>query len=317
MPPAKIDVLAIGMTGADVLVRPVDHLPPAQGLQLIENLVFSTGGVASSFARDCARLGLSVSLAGSVGKDDFGRLVMKDLQSDGVGLEHFLQHDDQRTASTVVLIDSAGERSFLHCPGAADRLIDVAGIDVTGYRHIHLGGVPSIPCDGVKGVELFRRARNAGVSTSIDTVYSPLDRWNGTREVLSETDIAMPSHQEAAKLTGEEEPPRQAAYLLNHGVRIAVIKLGAQGAVFFTQGQRPFQAIPPHAAVMDTTGAGEAFCAGFVYAFLNRWDLIASAEFAVMCGSFATQTIGGPTAMRRANQMLTLAQDWKPSIRYL
>ncbi|MHB1685539.1 MAG: carbohydrate kinase family protein [Bacilli bacterium] len=318
MPFATIDVLAIGMTGADVLIRPVDHLPPAQGLQLIQDLVFATGGVASTFARDCARLGLSVSLAGSVGKDAFGRLVIQEMQSDGIGLEYFLQHEDLPTASTVVLVDSAGERSFLHRPGAADRLVDVAEIDVRAYRHIHLGGMPLIPgYDGNKGLDLFRRAHEAGVSTSIDTVFSPLDRWSATREVLPETDIAMPSHTEAVRLTGEEEPLRQAAYLVDCGVKIAAIKLGEQGAIFLAEGQRPFQAIPPRTAVVDTTGAGEAFCAGFMYAWLTGWDLTASAEFAVMCGSYATQTLGGPTAMRPANQMMILAQDWKPIIKYL
>lgn len=292
---AKYDVLAIGMAVADVVVKPVDGLPPKGGLDTVETFVITSGGVASTFSHNIARLGLKAGLLATIGCDLLGQMLLQDLIRDGVDVSLVRQASELPTGGTVVLVDSRGERSFYHYPGASLKLLGPDSVPVEAYRHIHLGGSPLIPeYEGIHGLKLLSEARNKGVSTSIDTVYSQTADWEGTRQLLKMTDIALPSYDEAVRLTETDDPIDQARYLVDRGVRVAVIKLGEQGALILEKEGAPILVHPPSIVSLDNTGAGEGFCAGFICGYLKRWDTIRTASFAVSCGALATQSIGGP-----------------------
>ncbi|PSR35625.1 MAG: hypothetical protein C7B44_13230 [Sulfobacillus thermosulfidooxidans] len=304
---AKGDVLAIGMAVADIIIKQVDKLPPKGGLEQVERFVVSTGGVASTFSRNAARLGLQVGLLATVGKDLLGDMLLSELRGDGIDTSLVLRQPDVPTGGTVVLVDSQGERSFYHYPGASLKLLAPSYVPLDAYRHIHLGGSPLVPeYDGLQGLKLFADAHATGVSTSIDTVYSKDGNWEATRELLRMTDIALPSYQEALELTGTQDPLDQARFLIDRGVEIAVIKLGEQGALILPRGGSPQFVHPPKIHPIDNTGAGEGFCAGFIFGYLNQWDLFRTSQFAVACGALATQTIGGPLKISSPNDI----EEW-------
>ncbi len=291
----KRDVLAIGMAVADVIIKPVDTLPPNGGLNTVSTFFLTSGGVASTFSHDIARLGLNSGLVATIGDDLLGGMLLQSLIRDRVDVSLVRKTEELPTGGTVVLVDSRGERSFYHYPGASLKLIGPASVPIEGYRHIHLGGSPLMPeYDGEQGLRLLIEARNKGVSTSIDTVYSPEGNWEGTRSLLKFTDIALPSFNEALRLAETDSPIDQARYLIDRGVHIAVIKLGEQGALILEKGCAPLSIHPPAVEPIDNTGAGEAFCAGFICGYLKGWDIIRTADFAVSCGALATQSLGGP-----------------------
>ncbi len=291
----KKDVLAIGMAVADVIIKPVDALPPSGGLNTVSTFLLTSGGVASTFSHDIARLGLKSGLVGTIGNDLLGEMLLQSLIRDRVDVSLIRKTDEWPTGGTVVLVDSRGERSFYHYSGASLKLIGPSAVPIDGYRHIHFGGSPLIPeYDGEPGLTLLAEARRLGVSTSIDTVYSPGGNWEGTRELLKLTDIALPSFHEALRLAETDSPLDQARYLIDRGVQIAVIKLGEQGALILEKGCAPLSIHPPAVVPVDNTGAGEAFCAGFICGYLKGWDITRTANFAVSCGALATQSLGGP-----------------------
>ena len=309
-PGGRLDVLAVGMAGVDILIGPADALPPPNGMRMMREMKFSTGGVASTYARDAARLGMSAALATGIGGDLFGELLSAEHAKDGVDLTFSLRSGGLPTAGTVVLIDSAGERSFLHRRGAADRLIDPARIDGRLFRHVHIGGQPLVPeYGGEAGAAFLRRMREEGATTSMDTVFSALDDWAPARALLPELDVALPSYEEAVPLCeGERDPLRQLQYMLARGAAAAAVKLGAEGAVFAARGEAPFQIRPTPVRTVDATGAGEAFCAGFTYGWLAGWELERSARLAVACGALATQELGGPDALRPVADVFAWAE---------
>lgn len=306
----KWDVLSVGMTVIDLLTGHISDLPPADGLLELDSFQISTGGVASTYARDIAKLGLSCGLVSSVGDDLLGKLGFEMMASDGVHMDEVIQIDKGKTGTSIVLIDPLGERRFLYFPGVVDELKSPEEVDLALYRHVHIGGAPLVSkYTGKEGLKFLKRAHDDGLSTSLDTVMTTRDEWASVRKLLSEIDIAMPSYIEANMLTGEKEPLKQARNLLEYGVQIAVIKLGASGALFWKSGSRPYLIEPPSIQVVDTTGAGEAFCAGFTYGWLSGWDFLDSGIFAVTCGSLATQGFGGPTAIKRHDEVMKWAAE--------
>lgn len=308
---ARGDVLAVGTSCADILVGRVDEFPAKASMVRTEFLHLSTGGVAATYARDAARLGLSAAVATGIGMDVFGQILVSAFEKDGVDWSPSVRHADLATAATVVLVDSRGERSFLHHAGASDRLPDPAGIDGRRWRHVHLGGLPmAVAYGGESGTAFARRMRDEGATVSMDTVLDPCGGWETARALLPELDIALPSYVEAVELSGgETDPVRQVAFMLEHGVRVACVKLGSEGAIVAAADRPAFYVRPTPLPAVDVTGAGEAFCAGFTYGWLRGWTLEKTAMFAATCGALATQATGGPDGLRSAADVARWAES--------
>jgi len=134
-------------------------------------------------------------------------------------------------------------------------------------------------------------ARSLGLTTSLDTNYDPSEKWFGFNELLSATDIFFPNKTEALSITQSNDVESAAKQLANKS-KLVVIKLGAEGAILQTNDRMiSIQSIPVN--IVDTVGAGDAFDAGFLYGYLNHWDLEKSLRFGVACGAFSTQAPGG------------------------
>ncbi|HXD12521.1 MAG TPA: PfkB family carbohydrate kinase, partial [Anaerolineales bacterium] len=141
---------------------------------------------------------------------------------------------------------------------------------------------------------LFRRARALGLTTSLDPNYDPSEKWIGFDELLSVTNVFMPNQKEALSLSGEANLDF-AAGRLGSKVQALAIKLGEDGALGIQHGEKVRVASIP-VNVIDTVGAGDSFDAGFIFGYLNRWNLEKSLRLACVCGALSTQAPGGTTA---------------------
>ena len=112
-----VDVVCLGILVADVIARPVDELPHG-AVSLMDEMSLHGGGCALNTATGLARFGLSVRVVGKVGEDTFGDFVVGLLDERGLDTRGVLRDPAAPTSATVVLVDRAGERSFLHLPGA-------------------------------------------------------------------------------------------------------------------------------------------------------------------------------------------------------
>jgi len=300
------DVTCVGAVVADVIVRPVDRWPERGRLQVVEGIELHSGGPAHTAAVALARLGVSTALVGRVGADPFGTFLIDAL--DRHGIESRVRQDDAAATSvSVVAVGSGGERSFMHHTGANGRVIagDVDDALLGRTRFLHLGGYFLLPSlDGAAAAGLLQRGRSAGCRTSIDLAWDAQGRWMATlAPCLPSLDVFFGNRDELAAVTGEENPPAIAALLRRRGVQVVVVKLGEEGA--YVEGETWRGRLPAFAVeAVDTTGAGDVFCAGFLAGLLWGWDLEEAARFASAAGAMCVTAVGGTAGVGTKEETL-------------
>jgi sugar/nucleoside kinase (ribokinase family) len=298
---AGVDVVCAGILVADVIARPVDDLPARGSLGFVAAIELRGGGSALNTATALRRLGLEVAVAGKVGTDAFGDFLLGVI--DERGLESRVVRDAAvPTSATVALVGADGERTFLHVPGANGAL-RAEEIDFAGARALHVAGALVMPAlDGEPTAQLLARARAAGMTTSLDTVFDPTGGWERVLSALPHVDVFAPGLAEARGITGETEPA-QAVERLRRVVDWTCVTLGADGC--WSDGHVPGLSVD----AVDGTGAGDAFSAGLLYGRLAGWDFERSVRFANAAGALATTAVGAAEGLRDLGETLALASD--------
>jgi len=305
------NVVTVGAGCVDVMVRPVESLPPRGKILLVPQLEMHLGGLAAVTAAVISQLGAQAAFIGRVGLDGFGDSMMAALKKVGVSLDLVQRTPTQRTSATVVLISEDGERTFLHQVGASADLTDTdVPVDYLGGTQVlHWGGPAVTPgLDGEPIGHVFAKARAAGIKTSMDTCYDAREIWFPHIEhALPHLDIVMSSYEEARHYTGEDEPEAMARFFRSFGVETVMIKLGARG-VFAMNNAESHHIPAQRVEVVDTTGAGDAACGAFLFGYIQGWNLRRCAELANTVGAMTVQTMGGAEAVRSLDETLAMME---------
>jgi sugar/nucleoside kinase (ribokinase family) len=307
-----VDVLVVGDLNPDLVLRG-DVIPRfGQAEQLLEAADLELAGSAGIMAAGCARLGLRTALVAHVGRDAFGDLVLSRLADRGVLTDAVVVHDDVPTGVSVIL-STPGDRAILTLPGAMTRCDpdDVPEALLARARHVHLASWFLLPALADRGTELLRRARTAGCSTSLDTNWDPAERWTGVAQALPHLDVLLPNQTElvaiGATLGSAPDLADAARLVLDHGPTVEV-KAGAAGAIGWDgtgRHQRPGLTLD----VVDTTGAGDSFDAGFLAARLAGHDLGTSLRWAAVAGSLSTRAPGGTRGQATLAELTALVRQ--------
>jgi sugar/nucleoside kinase (ribokinase family) len=261
-----------------------------QSEQLLDAADLVLGGSAAIMACGAARLGVPTALVAAVGADLYGDFVRAALTARSVDTSA-LRTVQSPTGLSVIL--SAADRTILTLTGAIGAL-EPADIAFDGYAHLHVASYFLQPKLAAGLAEVFARARSAGVTTSLDTNWDPAERWSGVRDVLASTDVFLPNEAELAAITGLEDPVEAAEDLVAQGT-IVVLKAGASGGRAWWPGgacRQPGRAV----SVVDTTGAGDSFDAGFLAGWLRGLPIPTCLEMAVAAGALSTRAAGGTAA---------------------
>ncbi len=289
------DILVAGEINPDLILS--GNVIPEFGQveKLVDHAILAIGSSSAIFACGAARLGLHVAFIGVCGDDIFGQFMLDEMRKRGVDVTNVLVRKDGQTGLSLIL-NQDSDRAILTHLGLipALRAADISDTLLRQARHLHVASYflqtnlqPDLPA-------LFRRAHSFGLTTSLDTNYDPSEKWMGFDELLSATDIFFPNKTEALSITQTTHVELAAQQLANKS-KIVVIKLGADGAVLQTGDEMiAVQSVPVN--IVDTIGAGDAFDAGFLYGYLNRWDLETSLRLGVVCGALSTRAAGGITA---------------------
>ena len=290
------DVLCAGILVADLFVPPLARLPAEGELVKVDGMLLDTGGCAANTATDLARLGVPTAVAGKVGADSFGSFIRADLSHKGLCDVSGIRVSATRTTSqTVILAVRGQDRRYIHSVGAnAD--FTVADIDraaITHARVFYVGGyfiMPGITPDSLAG--LFRHARESGVRTVLDVAgVDPTGAMHTLAPVLPFTDVFLPNDDEAALITGEADPARQAEAFIRAGVGIVIVTQGKKGALVRTR-DREIRAGAFKVSFVDASGSGDAFAAGFIVGMLDGWDLERTIAFASAVGASCCTRLG-------------------------
>jgi sugar/nucleoside kinase (ribokinase family) len=272
-----VDCLSAGILVVDHLCTPIPRLPQAGELILCDGLPLSIGGCAANVAVDLARVGVRVGVVGCVGRDPFGQFVVDALAGAGVQTEGIKRLEGTQTAATLIINVAGQDRRYIHAPGAnaVMQAEDIPLDQVLASKVFYIGGYLLMPAMERSGAlePLFRQARAAGVTTVLDVVLpGPGDHWPKFERLLPHTDFFLPNRDEAAAITGIDDPLQQAERFRDAGAKTVVITCGERGTVLVGEGVR-LRAGVYSAEFVGGTGAGDAFDAGFIAGLLAGEDL--------------------------------------------
>jgi sugar/nucleoside kinase (ribokinase family) len=284
--------VALGAHILDVLVRPVTEIPEGQGGTLVEQIRLSPAGAAGGVAVTLAKLDAQVHSAGAVGKDRLGDVLIAELERFGVDCTHLVRRDGVQTSSTVLPIRPNGDRPALHVIGANGSygLDDVPWDTLEAADFLHLGGPEFLGPEAA--TEILRFGREHGTRTSMDILA---DGWPELLEMIAPAleyvDYLLPNDDQAMKLTDRDDPVEAARALLERGVGLVAVTCGAEGSLMVSDGQ----AVPVPAfevEVVDTTGCGDAYSAGFLRGLALGREPVEAARLGSACASLVAQGLG-------------------------
>jgi sugar/nucleoside kinase (ribokinase family) len=289
-------VYCTGNVVLDTLVRPVDGMPPWGTTTYVDSISAHLGGNGAGSAYAAARMGVPTKLAGAIGGDAAGALVSGRLRSAGVDVSQLRTFAGTATAATVGMVHPGGERLFFHDLGACGTFgaehISFAPEVVRGFSFFHYASIFCLPRLRGEAGKVLEGARNAGLRISLDVDWDTSGRWlDDLGPLCPFLEFLFLNGQEAQMLCGLEEPEAVGLFFLNRGVKTVVLKMGRQGCAVFTQTEEFRLPAYPVQAV-DTTGAGDCFCGGFLAGLCRGFTLPESARLATAVAAHGIQRVG-------------------------
>ena len=289
------DCLIAGEANVDLLVEGVLDLAPGKE-RLASDVALVLGGSSAITAFNLSQTGVAVRFVAVLGKDAFGEFVSDRLRAARVDVSAVRWHPTDKTGITI-WHSKDRERAGVTYPGTISELEaeDVTEETLVSARHLHVGAYFLLRKLHPHAPELFARAKAAGLTTSLDCNYDPAERWDSNIwGVLKHTDVFFPNEQEARQLTGCDDPPSAALKLVEYAT-VVVVKLGDQGALIVSR-RETFHQPAIRTTVVDTTGAGDSFNAGFLSLFLRGASLAECAYAGAQAAARSVTKMGGTAA---------------------
>lgn len=288
-----LDIVVVGELNVDLVLTGLPSLPAYRELRLAKDMRFTLGSSSAIFACNAARLGARVGFVGKAGDDEFGDFMLRSLKERGVETSQVLRQPGGRTGICVSM-SFPEDYSMVSFPGIRETFcLEEVNLDyVRTARHLHVSSYYIQPALQPGCPKLFRWAKEAGLSTSLDPDHDPSGKWNsGMRDVLQNVDLFLPNEQEAVGITGTTELGA-ALSRLRQLTNTSIVKRGRAG-VMIVSGEKLYDVPAFEIRPLDTTGAGDSFNAGFVYQCLQGASLQECAAWGNACGAMSTQALGG------------------------
>jgi sugar/nucleoside kinase (ribokinase family) len=297
----RFDVTIAGELNLDLILYGLpDELPPEREF-LADRMMLTMGGSSAIVAHNLCALGRRVGFQSCVGNDHFGQIALEALQQIGVDISRMRRDEGSINTGITVILQRAAWRNMVTYSGTiAELKWDDLDFDyLADAKHFHFSSFylqhglrPRVP-------ELFRKMKEAGLSTSLDTNDDPDDRWaSGLQESLKFVDIFMPNEREAMKVAGTSDL-EVAIQKLAATVPLVVVKLGRDGAIAQQRNNRfAYPALKVDA--VDAVGAGDSFNAGFLHQYVRGAGVEACLAAGNLAGALSTTRPGGTEAFRDA-----------------
>jgi sugar/nucleoside kinase (ribokinase family) len=289
------EVLCAGIIVADHVCTPIAHLPVAGELVLADGMLLTIGGCAANTAVDLAKMEVDVAIAARVGADVFGRVVSEILSEARVDVGCLTTSAKAETSQTLIVNVQGQDRRFIHSTGA-NREFSAADIPLAMLDRIkvlYFGGYLAMP--GVTQTDLasvFAAARAHGVKTVLDIVVPGRGEYLSQFErLLPHVDVFLPNQQEAEQLTGVKDPVAQAEVFQRLGAGTTIVTMGGDGAILVQQGLK-LRAGVFAMPLVDASGGGDAFDAGYIHGLLGGLSPEDCLRVASALGASCVRAIG-------------------------
>lgn len=259
--------------------------------------MLNIGGNAAIFSTNAAKLGLKTSLVGKVGDDEIGEMLLTKLKAGAVDISQVKLSKTSPTSVTLAIANGSGERSFFHHFGANGELMlnDIDFKFLSKSKALLLCSYFLMPgLFGAPAITLLKRAKEKKLITFFDVAWDPSGKWS-LDDILTYVDVFIPNETEILKLSNQKNISSAVRKLLDVGVSMVAVKMGSSGCYVENNKGEKHRLKAHKVKAIDTTGAGDAFNAGFVYGTLSGWDLKKIAEFANAAAAFSVTKLGGST----------------------
>ncbi len=300
---ANLDVVVVGELNADLILEGIPSFPEIGKEKLANRMTLTMGSASAILATNIARLGLKVGFLGKLGRDLLGGVVLDTLRMRKVDCSGIHLNDAVQTGLTVVMSFPHDYAMLTYMGAMQDFSIkDVDFNYLRKGRHMHLSSYYLQPGMQPGCSELFRKAKEAGLTTSFDPGWDPHEKWDKTiYEVLNHVDVFLPNEQEAIKISGKHTV-EEALVQLNEHASTVVITCGSRGAIGRCEGKIIKTSVFKVKSI-DTTGAGDSFNSGFLYPWLQDRNIRKAMLYGSACGAIATTKLGGSTASPTMNEL--------------
>lgn len=303
-------ITIIGAAIVDVLAGPVNENVFQTGSQPMETTRLSFGGDALNEAVVLSRLGKKVQLISKVGRDEAGNRVIDYLKACGLSVDVIAREEGLTTGINIVLIDEKGERHFLTNPSGSLRRLSKEDIspyvndmgEIVSFASMFVSPLLDIP--SMK--ELFEEIKSdpTRILVADMTKAKKGETLEDIKCLLPYIDFILPNEDEIALLTGIRDNRKNAELLVESGVGCAVIKCGEKGCIIATQNKVLEIPAYPVKKLVDTTGAGDCFAGGFIWALSEGLDLEACGKMACAVASCSVEQMGATAGIVSVKECL-------------
>lgn len=309
-------VACVGIMVADVIVEPVSEYPDKGLLVPVNSITMHSGGNAMTASINLRKLGVESCLVGMLGNDMFGDYLKGCLLRGGVSTDGIKTTDQVQTSSSVLMIHKdTGERSFFHCVGSnAAFSIDDVDFDIIAKNDIVFvtGSFLLNTFDGEQTMQFLKKCKEMGKITALDVCWDSSGRWGELLNMaMPYIDIFLPSIDEARMIAEKETPKEMADVFFERGVKSVVIKCGSSGCYARASETDEGVMIPiyPVEKVVDTTGAGDSFCSGFLAALARDCDFLSCARFGNATGAHCCMEKGATEGIKSYEEIRKFMQE--------
>ena len=292
-------VACLGIQIMDILGRPVIEIPEGQNVALLEEIRITVAGTAGGTSIDLAKLGAEVFAMGAIGEDEIGNFLLTTMQRYGINTGSLKRKPGVQTSSSMLPIRPNGDRPSLHVLGANGELVweDIDLEIVASVDYFHMGGTSLLPkFDGEPTRKVLEFAKQNGVITTFDLVAMERpDLLDLIEPCLPFVDYFMPGLEEAVMMCGLTDRQEVIRFFLERGAGHTVFKMGDQGSsiAYLKDGEVIEKRIPGYKVpVVDSTGCGDAYCAGFIVGLSMGWDPEKAARLGTAAGGLVIQGLG-------------------------
>ena len=307
-----IEVCVVGELNLDLILYGLPKELPLDRELLASGMAFTLGSSSAIFAHNLCVLGTRVGFVSKIGSDPLGKMAVERLSAAGVDTARVKQGTGKTSTGLTVVLPHAQHRYIFTYPGTMFEM-QYSDIDmdyVRSARHLHLSSYFLHRALRPRILDLFQRAKEAGLTTSLDTNDDPENLWgNDLQEVLKFVDLFFPNDREAKKIARTTDLS-QALNLLAGLSKVVVVKRGSGSAICRT-GDEQWSLAPPAVNMVDDVGAGDTFNAGFVYLYLQGAKLEDCLAFANIAAAYSVTKAGGTEAFRDRGALLSfMRQQW-------
>lgn len=291
----------VGVVVLDLLNGPIQQypVPRLQSQVTAEWIRMMPGGGAANMPSAVARMGLPASSFAKVGDDFNGEFIARELAKLGVDTAGIRVSPGEATPFTFVGVRADGDRTFIHTPGANLNFklsdLDLDRVLATEFLLYHdLNVLPEL--DGKPAASLLAEAQRRGVLTFLDEDFGYGPKLEPLAAMLPYCDYVIPSFDDLLSIFPGASPEEMAGQLLALGARAAVLKMGRDGCLI-AQGSDRIRVPALPANIVDTTGAGDCWDAGFIAGLASGEDIVTAARVGNACAAFCIEAVGGSTGV--------------------